>query len=326
MGCQEMVDFIRLPTARGKELRAVRIWRKWIRPYINKKIIHKSHHRFVTLRASERFMQITVIPTQNEIDSTTAPTKAVDNSASTTKEPKLDSNSQQNGAIEKVTLSSKAVSLSKADSDLNSTVTLTPKEESARLKKILSSLGRYNDQEVATTDKEIPDSSDPERLAQAKQATAAIYNKGPNPFENLSRDALSNIAYDDSGKYTKNERNAALNRRGELDENFFQPIFAQGQATGDWREADTASLAFYNQLSPLEKSQYPAGYELQMKSRITTDNTEQGGPLSKTFLDELGKKYTALRNESSNNNDAGDQSAATKTWSETLKNLALSKD
>jgi hypothetical protein len=58
-------------------------------------------------------------------------------------------------------------------------------------------------------DREMPASSDPARLARAKQAMRFTYGLSPNPFDGLTREELNAIAYDESKTYTLNERRAA---------------------------------------------------------------------------------------------------------------------
>lgn len=70
-------------------------------------------------------------------------------------------------------------------------------------------LGARYDQDKAAHDAEVPDSSDPARLALAGQATRFVNDEGPNPFKSLPRDQLALIAYDESGTFTVNEQRAA---------------------------------------------------------------------------------------------------------------------
>jgi hypothetical protein len=121
---------------------------------------------------------------------------------------------------------------------------------------------------IARADREVPDSSDPERLRQAAQATESLYGRASNPFAGLGRSALSAIIYDESGAYTANERFAATSQRAELDQAFWQPVFQQAMATGDWRPVIVAGLSFYAGLSPLEQSAYPANYVQLMQQYL----------------------------------------------------------
>jgi hypothetical protein len=61
----------------------------------------------------------------------------------------------------------------------------------------------------AAHDAEVLSSDDPQRLAQARQATDFTNGKEANPFKGMSRDQLALITYDDSGAFTTNERRAA---------------------------------------------------------------------------------------------------------------------
>lgn len=70
-------------------------------------------------------------------------------------------------------------------------------------------LGARYDQGKAGHDAEVPDSTDPARLALARQATDFVNDTGSNPFKGLPRDQLALIAYDESGTFTVNEQRAA---------------------------------------------------------------------------------------------------------------------
>lgn len=58
-------------------------------------------------------------------------------------------------------------------------------------------------------DREMPATSDPARLARAKQAMRFTYGLSPNPFAGLTREELNAIVYDEAKTYTLNERRAA---------------------------------------------------------------------------------------------------------------------
>ncbi|MBC3303096.1 hypothetical protein H0Z09_18385 [Pseudomonas sp. SWRI18] len=58
-------------------------------------------------------------------------------------------------------------------------------------------------------DAEIPNTTHPELLARARQATDFLNGHDTNPFNGLGRDQLNLIARDDSGAFTVNERRAA---------------------------------------------------------------------------------------------------------------------
>ena len=125
---------------------------------------------------------------------------------------------------------------------------------------------------IARADREVPDSTDPARLRQATQATESLYGRAPNPFAALGRSALSAIIYDESEAYTANERFAAASQRAELDRAFWQPVFQQALASGDWRGVIEAGLSFYASLSSLEQSAYPANYVQLMQQYLALDN------------------------------------------------------
>ncbi|MCA1325057.1 hypothetical protein [Herbaspirillum sp. alder98] len=125
---------------------------------------------------------------------------------------------------------------------------------------------------IARADRELPPSSDPDRLRQAAQATESLYGRAPNPFASLGRSALSAIVYDESGAYTANERFAAASQRAELDRAFWQPVFQRALGSGDWRGVIEAGLSFYASLSPLEQSAYPANYVQLMQQYLALDS------------------------------------------------------
>jgi hypothetical protein len=112
---------------------------------------------------------------------------------------------------------------------------------------------------IAAADAEVPPSSDPRRLSQARQATEALYGRAPNPFAGWSRAELSAIVYDESGAYTINERYAAANQRTELDQKFWAPVFQRALDSGDWKPVITAALVFYASSCP-EQTAYPDNY------------------------------------------------------------------
>lgn len=82
-------------------------------------------------------------------------------------------------------------------------------------------------------DAQVPDSDDPQRLKQARQATASLNGKGENPFKGLSLEQLTLIEYDESGAFTLNERRAAR--------------VASQQAQSDWsRDVSNQLMQEYN--------------------------------------------------------------------------------
>lgn len=134
--------------------------------------------------------------------------------------------------------------------------------------------GRANAGAVEQADRELPPSSDPQRLRQAEQATQSLYGRAPNPFAGMSRAALADIVYDESGTYTINERYAAAAQRAEIDRTYWTPLFQRAQASGDWRAVIEAGIAFYNNLTPLEQTAYPANYLQLMQQYLVLANVQ----------------------------------------------------
>ncbi|MEL0579010.1 hypothetical protein [Pectobacterium punjabense] len=73
-----------------------------------------------------------------------------------------------------------------------------------------------------------PETNDPARLALAEQAANYIrdkYRQEKNPFEGLSREILSSVAYDRSGAWTAAERLAAEDQMARLDIEYGNEVF-----------------------------------------------------------------------------------------------------
>lgn len=132
---------------------------------------------------------------------------------------------------------------------------------------------------IAAADAEVPPSSDPRRLNQARQATEALYGRAPNPFAGWSRAELSAIVYDESGAYTINERYAAANQRTELDQKFWAPVFQRALDSGDWKPVITAALVFYASLSALEQTAYPDNYAQLLQQYLDLYQLQPQAPL-----------------------------------------------
>nr|WP_230474181.1 hypothetical protein [Dickeya zeae] len=88
-------------------------------------------------------------------------------------------------------------------------------------------LGPGYNQNKAAYDAEVPNSTDPQRLAQATQATDFLNGKGTNPFKGMSRDQLALITYDDSGAFTVNERRAAWEEAYDQEKAWNEAMFAK---------------------------------------------------------------------------------------------------
>lgn len=129
-------------------------------------------------------------------------------------------------------------------------------------------------------DREIPNTSDPELLARAKQATEFVNRKSnggseQNPFACLSNDQLSNIIYDDSGVYTINERRAAWSEAYDRDEAWREKVCAEAMdeynRTGRMTNFFRSVLEYFNELPAIEQAQYPNDYASDLQSKIDLD-------------------------------------------------------
>ncbi|SLM61319.1 MULTISPECIES: hypothetical protein [Dickeya] len=147
----------------------------------------------------------------------------------------------------------------------------------------------YN-QNKAAFDAEVPDSSDAQRLAQARQATDFTNGKGANPFKGMSRDKLALIAYDESGAFTVNERRAAWQESYDQEQDWKRAVIAKMNDEYERKGRVSAStyksiLEHYQSLPAIEEAQLPDGYAAQLTSLIL-----QGGS-----DDELARQQDALR-------------------------------
>ncbi|WP_369989839.1 hypothetical protein [Pseudomonas xanthosomatis] len=116
-------------------------------------------------------------------------------------------------------------------------------------------------------DNALPDTTDPELLERARQATDFSNGKGENPFKGLSREQLSLITYDESGAFTVNERRAARHESNVQHERWSRAVIdrmsAEYQRTGKSDQGDLEVLAFYNSLPRIEVAQY-GNYEMDI--------------------------------------------------------------
>ncbi|MBP2836367.1 hypothetical protein [Dickeya parazeae] len=151
-------------------------------------------------------------------------------------------------------------------------------------------LGPGYNQNKATYDAEVPDSTDPQRLVQATQATDFLNGKGTNPFKGMSRDQLALITYDDSGVFTVNERRAAWEESYSQEKAWNEAMFAKVKEEYDRTGRVSASsyrsmLEHYQSLPAIEEAQLPGGYASQLMTQI-----QQGGS-----DDALTRQQEALR-------------------------------
>lgn len=135
----------------------------------------------------------------------------------------------------------------------------------------------------AMHDKEVPNTSDRELLARAKSATDFVNlptkwdQTAKNPFAGLSSDQLTLIAYDDSGSYTVNERQAASYGAYRIEQAWKKKVcdmmMEEYARTG---EAETPKvlaelLSYYRALPRIEQAQHPEGYEAGLQSKLGPD-------------------------------------------------------
>ncbi|ATO35620.1 hypothetical protein [Dickeya dianthicola] len=151
-------------------------------------------------------------------------------------------------------------------------------------------LGPGYNQNKAAYDAEVPDSTDPQRLAQATQATDFLNGKGTNPFKGMSRDQLALITYDDSGAFTVNERRAAWQESYDQNQEWKRAVVARIMEEYNSKGQVSAStyqsiLDHYQSLPAIEEAQLPKGYASQLMTMI-----QQGGS-----DDALTRQQEALR-------------------------------
>ena len=155
-------------------------------------------------------------------------------------------------------------------------------QASTLLKKIT---GTTYDASRAARHAETPDSSDPERVARAAEATAFVSGNGKNPFAGLSRESLALITYDDSGLYTTNERRAAWEESYDQEYSWRKEVVAQAMAeydsSGKLTDFFSSVLKHYETLPAIEQAQYPDNYAAKLQKWIDLDynyfsNTVEG--------------------------------------------------
>ncbi|ROP62235.1 hypothetical protein EDF81_0718 [Enterobacter sp. BIGb0383] len=190
------------------------------------------------------------------------------------------------GVKSTVVLSSLAQQLSDSASRAEEYAGLSRKELGAKATDLLSKItGTAYDANRAINNAEVPDSSDPERLARAAQATKFVNGNGSNPFAGLSRDSLALISYDDSGLYTTNERRAAweeaFDQESAWRKEFAAKAMAEYNSTGKLTDSFSTALVHFKTLPAIEQAQYPGDYEAKLQSWIDLDynyltNTVEG--------------------------------------------------
>ena len=131
---------------------------------------------------------------------------------------------------------------------------------------------------------EVPKTNDPELLDRAREASAFVTRtlagdkNAKSPFENLSREQLNLIAFDDSASFTLNERRAAWQGVQKMDEDWRNVAINEGvieQArTGKATRFYNDALSYLKSLPAIERAvSYPKGAEAILEARINSDLT-----------------------------------------------------
>lgn len=136
---------------------------------------------------------------------------------------------------------------------------------------------------------EVPKTNDPELLDRARDASAFVTRTlagdktARSPFENLSREQLNLIAFDDSGAFTLNERHAAWQGVQKMDEDWRKVAINEGvleqTRRGKASRFYNDALSYLKSLPAIEKAvSYPKGAEAILEARIKSDLTLPGLP------------------------------------------------
>lgn len=131
---------------------------------------------------------------------------------------------------------------------------------------------------------EVPKTNDPELLDRAREASAFVTRTlagdkdARSPFDNLSREQLNLITFDDSGDFTLNERRAAWQGVQKMDDNWRSAAIGEGvieQArTGKATRFYDATLNYFKSLPTIEKAvSYPKDVESMVRARMQSDPT-----------------------------------------------------
>ena len=146
---------------------------------------------------------------------------------------------------------------------------------------------------VAKAASEVPNTTDPALLKRAQLATAFVNggrkdNVGsePNPFAGLSREQLANIAYDESGTFTTNERRAAYSESALLELQWRVKVVAKMtqdyNSTGNLTDCFQEILDHFKELPAMEQAQYPKNYASDLTEKIKLNfNYRTGHPDAK---------------------------------------------
>lgn len=132
---------------------------------------------------------------------------------------------------------------------------------------------------VARAASEVPKTNDPALLKRAQLATAFVNRMSvdgePNPFAGLSREQLANIAYDESGSFTLNERRAAYDESARIEEEWRVRVVAKMSSeyhnTGKLNDFFKEVLDHFKGLPAMEQAQYPENYASDLTAKIKRD-------------------------------------------------------
>ncbi|AYZ61870.1 hypothetical protein EGY31_00470 [Burkholderia multivorans] len=185
--------------------------------------------------------------------------------------------------------------------------TLGRKELGARAETIVDQIaGESWAANRAKHDAELPKSDDPQALALAKQATDFSHGIGTNPFKGMSREQLDAIAYDDSGSFTVNERQAAWHEAYDQEQAWRVRVIAEGdleyQRTGKQNDFFSEVLKHYKGLPAIEQAQYPDDYASKLQHWISldfnfhTNQAEGSGTSHKSVVETLLAQGPHARN------------------------------
>jgi hypothetical protein len=143
----------------------------------------------------------------------------------------------------------------------------------------------------------------PTELAFSKQVAnymVSIHSVPPgnvaNPYAGDSREMVTSIMYDTSGKYTTSERYAAAAEQGQQDYNYLSNLFASVPKDSDHRKMYQGILDYYDALSPVETSVYPGGYREQTEAYLKQQET-LFGVLSKQDVANVVQAMSTAFNE-----------------------------
>lgn len=171
--------------------------------------------------------------------------------------------SETASASDQVTLSPAAARLLKALQNLKTREADPANLGAAEWRRLMADATVTADRRAAA-DQQIAalETSDPDHALIAKQARAFATDaaKGgtryQNPFDGMDRVSLTAIATDETGLYTNDERDAAEREMNKQQQSWIQRQTIGGIGADFYATAKQQ----YAQLSPLEKSRYPANY------------------------------------------------------------------